>query len=103
MEESQFRFSSEQTPAGSTPGPDRESPSHLEGALPAANAQLAEVLNAATQVLICVTDVDGTITLFNSGAENMLGYKSTEMVRKQTPEIMHLKSEVERRGKRTLA
>ena len=70
-----------------------------ERALPAANAQLAEVLNAATQVLICATDVDGTITLFNSGAENMLGYESSEMVGKQTPKIMHLETEVEKRGK----
>jgi PAS domain S-box-containing protein len=70
-----------------------------ERALPAANAQLAEVLNAATQVSICATDVDGTITLFNSGAENMLGYESSEMVGKQTPKIMHLQTEVEKRGK----
>jgi len=67
--------------------------------LAAAHVQLSEVLNAATQVLICATDVDGTITLFNSGAEKMLGYKSSEMVGKQTPEVMHLGSEVEERGK----
>jgi PAS domain S-box-containing protein len=67
-------------------------------ALVVGNAQLEEVLNAATQVSICATDVDGTITLFNSGAENMLGYKSSEMVGKQTPEVIHLKTEVEQRG-----
>ncbi len=65
----------------------------------AVKAQLAEVLDAATQLSICATDLDGTITLFNSGAENMLGYKSREMVGKQTPEIWHLRSEVERRGR----
>ncbi len=65
----------------------------------AANAQLAEVLNAATQFSICATDVDGMITLFNSGAEKMLGYKSSEMVGKQTPRIMHLDIEIEERGR----
>ena len=65
----------------------------------AAHALLEEVLDAATQVLICATDVDGTITLFNSGAEKMLGYKSSEMVGKRTPEVMHLASEVEERGR----
>ncbi len=69
--------------------------SQRSGRSTAANAQLAEVLNAATQVSICATDTDGIITLFNAGAENMLGYKSREMVGKQTPEILHLKTEVE--------
>ena len=40
----------------------------------ASHHQLARVLDAATQVSICATDVDGTITLFNTGAEEMLGY-----------------------------
>lgn len=66
--------------------------------LNAANVQLAGVLNAATQVSICATEVDGTITLFNSGAENMLGYKSSEMVGKKTPESFHLETEVEKRA-----
>ena len=43
------------------------------------------LLDAATQVSICATDVDGIITLFNSGAEKMLGYKASEMVGKRTP------------------
>ena len=60
--------------------------------------QLGQVLDAATQVSICATDMNGVITLFNSGAEQMLGYQATEMVGLRTPEIMHLASEVERRG-----
>ncbi len=63
------------------------------------NSQLAAVLDAATQMSVCATDADGTITLFNSGAEQMLGYKSSEMVGKTTPAILHLESEVEARGK----
>ena len=69
-----------------------------EEALREANTRLAAVLDAATQLSICATDVDGKITLFNAGAENMLGYRSSEMVGKQTPQIMHLASEVEKRG-----
>ena len=56
------------------------------------------MLDAATQVSICATDMNGIITLFNSGAEQMLGYQATEMVGKRTPATMHLASEVERRG-----
>ena len=64
----------------------------------AVHVPLEEVLDAATQVLISATDVHGTITLFNSGRK-MLGYKSSEMVGKRTPEVMHVTSEVEERGK----
>ncbi len=77
------------------PGEPRQGAS----AITAANAPLAEVLNAATQLSICATDTAGTITLFNSGAEQMLGYTSAEMVGQQTPEILHLPAEVEARGK----
>ena len=70
-----------------------------ERALVAANTQLAAVLDAATQMSMCATDVDGTITVFNSGAEQMLGYQSSEMVGKATPAIIHLETEVEERGK----
>ncbi len=64
-----------------------------------AETQLARVLDAATQFSICATDVDGIITLFNSGAERMLGFKSSDMVGKQTPAVMHLASEVDQRGR----
>ena len=64
-----------------------------------AHDELAAVLDAATQVSIIATAVDGTITLFNSGAEEMLGYESREMVGKRTPEIIHLRSEIASRGK----
>ncbi len=82
-------------------GTARESGKRNRGmrVLATANNQLAQVLDAATQLSICATDVYGTITLFNSGAENMLGYKSSEMVGKRTPEIMHLKTEVDIRAR----
>lgn len=60
-------------------------------------ARLQEVLDAATQVAIISTDVHGSIVLFNTGAERMLGYSKEEMLGK-TPEVFHLPSEVLARG-----
>ncbi len=59
---------------------------------------LENVLSAATDVSIIATDTDGLITTFNRGAELILGYSSDEMIGKQTPVIIHLAEEVERRG-----
>lgn len=61
-------------------------------------AQLTEVLDAATQVSICATDLSGVITLFNSGAEKMLGYRAQELIGRHTPEVFHVSSEIEQRG-----
>ena len=60
-------------------------------------SRLQAVLDAATQVSIISTDEDGSINLFNTGAERMLGYQADEMLGK-TPEVIHLRSEVEARG-----
>ena len=60
-------------------------------------ARLQAVLDAATQVSIISTDVQGAITLFNTGAERMLGYTMEEMLGK-SPAVFHLPSEVEARG-----
>lgn len=59
---------------------------------------LETVLNAATEFSIIATDKEGLITLFNTGAEKLLGYRSEEMVNRQTPEIFHSASEVAERG-----
>lgn len=59
---------------------------------------LNDVLDAATEVSIIATDSQGLITVFNRGAEQLLGYASEEMVGKQTPEIIHLADEVVARG-----
>ena len=69
-----------------------------EQALEAANAQLAGVLDAATQVSIISTDINGLIQVFNSGAQNLLGYSAEEIVGKQTPKILHVEHEVVARG-----
>ena len=63
-----------------------------------ANSRLESVLNAANRVSIIATDGAGLITLFNRGAENMTGYAADEMVGKRTPEFLHLREEMARRG-----
>ncbi len=64
-----------------------------------ANSRLRALLDASTLNAIVATDPDGLITVFNAGAERMLGYTAEEMVGKQTPAIFHLESEMELRGK----
>ncbi|CAM4160194.1 PAS domain S-box protein [Flavobacterium weaverense] len=56
--------------------------------------RMQAVLNATTEVVIIETDIDGKITLFNSGAEIMLGYKADEVVGNETPEIIHVPKEI---------
>ncbi len=67
--------------------------------LDASQARLQSVLSAATENAIIACNADGIITVFNSGAERMLGYTAEEMVGKQTPSIFHLESEVIERGR----
>ena len=54
---------------------------------------------AATQVSIIAANTEGLITVFNHGAEQMLGYTSDEMVGKRSLAIIHLESEVLARGR----
>lgn len=56
---------------------------------------LEGVLDAASEVSIIATDPQGTITVFNRGAEKMLGYNAEEMLGIQTPTILHLDSELQ--------
>ncbi|MGV3765990.1 MAG: PAS domain S-box protein [Chitinophagaceae bacterium] len=60
--------------------------------------QLKDVLHAASEVSIIATDPQGLITVFNTGAEKMLGYSSSEMVGLQTPALLHDPSEVLQRS-----
>ena len=55
---------------------------------------LSDVLAAASEVSIIATDPDGLITVFNRGAERLLGYTAEEMVGKLTPAVIHLSEEV---------
>ncbi len=63
-----------------------------------AKGRLQSVLDAATQVSIIATNPEGLITVFNSGAEQMLGYSAEEIVGKKTSSFIHLESEVTERG-----
>jgi PAS domain S-box-containing protein len=48
----------------------------------------AAVLDAATEQSIIATDPHGLITVFNTGAERMLGYRAPEMIGR-SPECLH--------------
>ncbi|WP_295914153.1 PAS domain S-box protein [uncultured Xanthomonas sp.] len=61
-------------------------------------AMLEGVLSAASEVAIIATDRDGTITLFNTGAERLLGYRREDVVGMLTPGAFHLPEEVAARG-----
>jgi PAS domain S-box-containing protein len=63
-----------------------------------ARTWLQSVLDSATQVSIIATDNSGTITLFNSGAEKLLGYRMAEMVNLQTPAIILSQEDRENRA-----
>ena len=55
-----------------------------------ANATRFEsVLRAATETSIIGTDTNRTITIFNEGAERMLGYRADEMIGRETPRRFH--------------
>ena len=63
-----------------------------------AKTLLQSVIDAASDFSIIATNPQGLITVFNRGAERMLGFESTEMVGLCTPEVIHLRDEVVARG-----
>jgi diguanylate cyclase (GGDEF)-like protein/PAS domain S-box-containing protein len=63
-----------------------------------AHGQLRSVLNAATQVAIIATDLRGVISTFNAGAEQMLGYRSVDVLEQVTLESLHLPKELQARA-----
>lgn len=62
------------------------------------SAQLQAILDSATGVSVIAINPDGLITLFNRGAQRLLGYQAEEVVGLQTPALIHLGDEVEQRG-----
>jgi diguanylate cyclase (GGDEF)-like protein/PAS domain S-box-containing protein len=56
------------------------------------------VLDAATESSIIATDLDGTITVFNRGAQRMLGYRAQELVGIHTVSLIHDPDEVAARA-----
>ena len=64
-----------------------------------ANAQRKAVLDSATQIAVIATDIDGVVTVFNTGAENLLGFRASEVIGTVTPEIFHLESQLSFRSR----
>ncbi|MEP9356006.1 PAS domain S-box protein [Xanthobacter sp. KR7-65] len=71
---------------------------NAEAELARLNDLLSNVLRAASDISIIASDPSGVITVFNTGAERMLGYAADEMVGKATPAALHLAREMEARG-----
>lgn len=61
--------------------------------------RLEGVLRAATEYSVIGTDTEGLITVFNEGAERMLGYPSSEMIGIHTPALIHDPDEVAARAR----
>ena len=62
-------------------------------------ARLQTVLDAATEIGIIATDPQGLITLFNFGAERMLGYRCEEVIGQCSLTHFHLPAEIDSRGR----
>jgi PAS domain S-box-containing protein len=58
-----------------------------------------QALLNSTEYSIIATDVDGTITAFNAGAERMLGYRNAEVVGRMTPQSLHDLAEIHDRAR----
>ncbi|RAI91640.1 PAS domain-containing hybrid sensor histidine kinase/response regulator [Algoriphagus yeomjeoni] len=56
---------------------------------------LDDVFEASSEVSIIATDMTGFISVFNSGAEKMLGYTAEEMIGKRKPSFFHDPIELE--------
>lgn len=67
-------------------------------ALREASTRIENVFNSTTEVAIISTDPQGVVTIFNTGAERMLGYSSRDVVGKLTPIIWHHADEVTARA-----
>ncbi len=57
-----------------------------------------DVLNAATEVSIIAVDINHNVTIFNTGAEKMLGYEASEMIGNTPITNIHLNEEITQRS-----
>jgi PAS domain S-box-containing protein len=57
---------------------------HAEAEIARTTAMLQSMLDATSEVAVITTGLDRTITLFNKGAERMLGYAAAEVVGRHT-------------------
>jgi PAS domain S-box-containing protein len=70
----------------------------IEESLARTSHLLSGVLDAATEVAIIATDPHGVITVFNRGAELLLGYREDEIVGIHTPALFHDTQQVNKRA-----
>ncbi|MBL8614783.1 MAG: PAS domain S-box protein [Deltaproteobacteria bacterium] len=77
---------------------DITAPKRAENALRQTTSLLRDVLDSASEISIIATTPDLTITVFNRGAEQLLGYTSAEIVGRTTPILIHDPAEVEERA-----
>src|SRR5271168_119864 len=68
------------------------------GDLAATQEKLAAILRSATTVAILATNTKGTVTIFNPGAERLLGWTAAEVIGKMSPLHFILGSEIEERA-----
>ncbi|MPY95520.1 MAG: PAS domain S-box protein [Acidimicrobiia bacterium] len=73
-------------------------PEAAEGQPYEAAEMVEAMLRAATEHAIIGTDVDGTIVVFNTGAERLLGYQAEEVLGRTGPMRFHDPGEVESRA-----
>ena len=64
-----------------------------------ARAQLQNVFDATTEVSIIATGADGVISVFNRGAEKLLGYEAKDMVGHNTALMLHDEGELLQRAR----
>lgn len=73
---------------------DITSHKQTEVALRQSNSLLNNVLRSATTFCIIATDVDGLVTIFNDGAERILGYAAHDVIGKHALTFFHDPSEL---------
>lgn len=59
---------------------------------------LQKAILDSANVIIIVTTLEGTIRIFNSAAERLLGYNASEMIGRQTPLVLHDPEDIKRRA-----
>lgn len=69
-----------------------------ENAVLELNQRYQALLDAASEVSIVATDPEGSIVVFNRGAERLLGYAAEDMVGRMTPIAYHDPRELQQRA-----
>ena len=64
-----------------------------------AYAEMGAIFSASSKVIIMVTDANGVIKQFNTGAENLLGYKKGEVISIAKPTLFHCEIDFKNKSK----